>query len=247
MVGVPPLRLGTWNLEYAAGAAKNVARLARLRAEDADVWVLTETHDQLDLAATHVPVSTVQRPTGRTGGRWATIWTRWPVLERLPVEDPLRTVAALLESPVGPLVVYGTVLPWGTDPGPTGKARGWSEMDRVLPLQVGEWRRLRERFPDAPLVVAGDLNMNLGGKHYYGTASCRKVLREGLADVGLACATETDRVPAGALRHPHIDHVVVPSAWVPRSRVVSAWEGTTADGARLSDHSGLVLEVGSEP
>jgi len=37
-----------------------------------------------------------------------------------------------------------------------------------------QWRRLREQFPDLPIVVAGDLNMNLGGQHYYGTARGRR-------------------------------------------------------------------------
>lgn len=239
------LRIGTWNLEYAAGAEKNAARRARLRAEDADVWILTETHDDVDLSASHTAVCSTQRPTGRAGGRWTVIWTRWPVVERLAAEDRERTVAAMLESPVGPLIVYGTVLPWHSDPGPDAMspAKAWTEQDRVLRLQLAEWARLGERFPGVPLVVAGDLNMNLGGPHYYGTARGRRALREGLAGVGLACATETECVPAGALRHPHIDHVVVPAAWLPRSRVLSAWEGTTARGMRLSDHSGLVVEV----
>jgi hypothetical protein len=163
----------------------------------------------------------------------------------LEVDDPVRTVAAVLESPAGSLLVYGTVLPWHSDPGPDPAcpSKAWREQDRVLPLQLAEWGRLGARFPDAPLVVAGDLNMNLGGPHYYGTARGRRQLREGLAELGLACATETDRVPAGSLVHPPIDHVLVPDAWAPRTRVVSAWEGTTAAGMRLSDHSGLVVEV----
>lgn len=239
------IRIGTWNVEYAAGADKNARRLARLRAESADLWVLTETHDDLDLShSDYVAISTHQRPTGRAGGRWATIWSRWPVLQGIDVDDPVRTVAALLDSPVGRLAVYGTVVPWHSDPGPgDGPARNWSEQDRVLPLQIDDWRAIRAQFGDLPLVVAGDLNMNLGGKHYYGTARGRKALRQGLAELELACATEYDRLPIGALRHSPIDHVVVPEAWLPRTRVVAAWEGRDAAGPRLSDHSGLVVEV----
>jgi len=165
--------------------------------------------------------------------------------ERLHVDDPFRTVAAVLNSPVGPLVAFGTVLPWHSDAGHlrANPMKQWAEQDRVLPLQVAEWRRLRQNFPDLPLVVAGDLNMNLGGKHYYGTARGRQTLRDGLAELGLVCVTETARIPAGALRNPPIDHVLVPDAWGPTSRVVGAWEGKTDDGLRLSDHSGLVVEA----
>ena len=116
-------------------------------------------------------------------------------------------------------------------------------MDRVLPIQLAEWRGIQEQFPDAALIVAGDLNMSLGGKHYYGTNRGRKALRDGLAELGLACATEYERVPADWLRYSPIDHVVVPEAWLARTRVVAAWEGTDATGRKLSDHSGLVVEV----
>jgi hypothetical protein len=238
-----PLRLATWNVEYAAGVAKNAARLERLLAENADIWVLTETHDDLALSPPHAAVSTPQRPTGRLGARWTTIWSRLPIVRRIDTDDAERTVAVEVTAHFGPLIVYGTVLPWGGDPGPdaTCPAKGWSEMDRLLPLQLAEWRRLRDAHPEVPLVVAGDLNMNLGGAHYYGTKRCRATLLDGIRELGLACATTTDKVPVGALRYPPIDHVLVPASW--STRVVSAWEGTTPEGVRLSDHSGLVVEV----
>lgn len=236
------LRLATWNVEYAVGAAKNAARTTRIIAENADIWVLTETSDNLSLLPTYGSVTTLQRPTGRRGGRWTAIWSRWS-LAGVTVDDPVRTVAAVVSTPAGPILVYGTVLPWGSDPGPNpaAPAKGWSEMDRVLPLQIAEWRRLRDAHPGLPLVVAGDLNMNLGGRHYYGTRRCRDTLLAGVQALGLACATTADRVPEGALLHPPIDHILVPASW--STRVVSAWEGTNAEGDRLSDHSGFVVEV----
>ena len=237
------MRFGTWNVEYAAGVERNALRLELLKRQEADVWVLTETHDDLDLSPAYAAVSTEQRPTGRRGGRWTTIWSRWPVVEKFDVADPIRTVAALLSAPSGNVIVYGTVLPWHSDPGTAASpAHGWAKQDRVLAEQLGEWAQLRALHPDVPLVVAGDFNMNLGGKHYYGTARGRKALRDGVANIGLACATETERLPADALRHPPINHVVVPVAWMPRARVVSAWEGKTL-APRLSDHSGLVVEI----
>lgn len=239
------LRIGTWNVEYAAGAERNARRRQRLLDARADIWVLTETHDDLDLGPPFEAVSTEQRPTGRGGGRWTSIWSRFPVVERLVVDDPVRTVAAIVDAPGGPIVVYGTVLPWHSDPGPdeSTPARAWAEQDRVLTLQIAEWRRLRERFPGLPLVVAGDLNMNLGGRHYYGTARGRLALREGLAELRLACVTEWEGIPAGSLRYPPIDHLIAPAEWAPRTTVVAAWEGTGADGVKLSDHSGVVAEV----
>ena len=240
----PALRAGTWNVEYATGKERNRLRLARLLARPADLWILTETHDDLDLSATHTAVSTAQRPARPAGERWTTTWTRWPVLERIPVSDPLRTVAALLQAPGGTIAVYGTVLPWHSDHGPgTVKAKYWSEQDRVLPIQLAEWRAIQHRYPGTPLLIAGDLNMSLGGKHYYGTARGRAALKAGLAALELGCATEYGRLPTGALQHSPIDHIVLPLHWLDRARVIDAWEGTDPNGQKLSDHSGLLVEV----
>jgi hypothetical protein len=85
-------RIGTWNLEYAAGPDKNRQRLSHLLGAGAGVWGLIETHDDIDLSWSHY----------------------------------------------------------------------------VMHLQLAEWPRLCVRFPDAPLVVAGDLKMSLGGTHSCG-------------------------------------------------------------------------------
>lgn len=240
------MRIGTWNVEYAAGQEKNVRRRDILDHHNCDVWVLTETHDELELTATHTAVHSAQRRTGRLGGRWASIWTRYPVLRQLETVDPRRTVAALVEAPLGALMIYGTVMPWASDRGdaePGTPVRNWSELHRVVVQQGEEWAALRCRHPEADLCIAGDLNMNLGGKHYYGTAQSRRLLREAMAASGLFCATAAERVPADALAHPPIDHVLLPAAWEARTEIVAAWEGKAGQGSRLSDHSGLAVAV----
>ena len=239
------ITIGTWNVEYAAGAERNALRLDRLQEVPADIWVLTETHDDLDLSDTHRAVSTLKRPTGRDGGRWTTIWNRWDVLEHIEVKDAVRTVAALIDAPGCRIAVYGTVLPWHSDPGPAEHpAKNWTEQDRVLQIQLDEWRALRAEYgDDVPLIVAGDLNMSLGGPRFYGTKRGKAALREGLAEIGLGCATEYDRLQPGALEHSPIDHILVPESWLPRTQVIDTWEGTNEAGRKLSDHSGLVVEV----
>lgn len=237
------LRVGTWNVEYAAGAEKNAERQKKLADVNADIWVLTETHDCLVPSDEHRKVaSSCQRPTAREGGKWVTIWSRFPVLEELRVLDRKRTAAAVLDTPAGRVIVYGTVLPWHSDRGdhpPDAVVRNWSEHHRVIPKQAGEWKAIQTAHPGASLIVAGDLNMNLGGSHYYGTKLGRKLLRDEMADLGLACATEID--PQGRLKYPPIDHVLSPTSW--KSRVTDAWEGRRENLPRLSDHSGLVVEL----
>ena len=91
--------------------------------------------------------------------------------------------------------------------------------------------------------MAGDLNTDLGGAHYYGTKRGRAALVEGLRAADLICVTSTDRVPDGWLAHPPIDHVCVSGALSAGASVVEAWNGTTSDGVHLSDHSALVVEL----
>lgn len=238
------MRVGTWNVEYAAGAAKNERRLRRIREMDADAWVLTETHDDLHPGSEFRAVSTTARTRGRAGARWTTLWSRLPVTRVVNVRDDNRTVAAIVEAPSGPLLVYGTVLPWHTDGGPEGTAVTWAEHHRVIPEQAAEWLALRQAHPGLALCVAGDFNMSLGGKHYYGTKLGRELLRSGLHAAGLTCVTTTDRIPEGKLRHPPIDHIALSTPLADSVSMLDAWEGTDPDGVRLSDHSGVVVTIG---
>lgn len=237
------MRIGTWNVEYAAGAAKNERRVARMREADAAIWVLTETHDTLVLGPEYHVLSTGQRPHGRSGGRWVAIASVFPFTRRIPTRDPVRTVAGMIDHPLGAVIIYGTVMPWHTDPGPTGDSRNWGEHHRVLPEQAAEWPALRAAYPGVHLCAAGDFNTDLGGAHYYGTKQGRAALVDGLRAADLVCLTSTDRVPDGWLEHPPIDHVCVSAPLSAGASVVDAWNGTTSDDVRLSDHSAIVVEI----
>jgi len=238
------MRIGTWNLQRARGLEKNRQRLELIASRHADVWVLTETHDSIDLTPMkYRSVATDPDTAARVGERWVTIWSRFSVLDRPAVEDPVRTTAAVVDSPIGPMAIFGTVLPWHSDPGPGGGAKAWSEHHRVIEAQGEEWKRLAESPGAGGLCIAGDFNTSIGRPHFYGTKRGRDLLQRALGDADLAFVTDTDSFPPGLLRHPVIDHVCLSTALASRASVVEAWEGTTENGVKLSDHSGLVVEV----
>jgi hypothetical protein len=127
------LRIGTWNVEYAY--PKRLEELRQHFAQnDADIWVLTETHDDLAPSPDHHPVHSAPRPKNwrgiREGSRWVTIWSRYPIVPcAIQVGDPERSVCALLDLGADQqLLVYGTVLPWKGDRGKFD----WSEHHRVI-------------------------------------------------------------------------------------------------------------------
>src|SRR5690606_4396572 len=172
-------------------------------------------------------------------------WSAFEVLHRVEVVDPERTVAAVLNTPLGLMVVYGTVLPWHTDQGvrsQEAQVANWSEHHRVIPLQGAEWNLLRGQYPHALFCVAGDLNTDIGRRHYYGTKLGRSLLNTAMKSSDLVCVTSTDRIPEALLDHPPIDHVLLSAPLGDNSVVSSAWSGTQ-DGVRLSDHSGLVVAI----
>lgn len=207
--------------------------------------MLTETHDRVALPG-YTAAHSGPRPFSVQGGRWVSIWSRLPLLNAVDVHDPNRSVAACIASPFGELLVYGTVLPWQTDVGEPPlepRPNGWTEQYRAIPLQGEDWKRLKAAHADAHLIVAGDLNISLGGPRYYGTGQGRALLGEAMSAAGLVCATAFDCVTRGMLQHPAIDHVLLPSDLSNRAKVVAAWEGRTPAGTRLSDHSGLVVEI----
>ena len=75
------------------------------------------------------------------------------------------TVAAVVNAPTGPIVVYGTVTPWANermhDDG--SRARMWDVHRAEIERQGADWLALRAAYPDPPLVVAGDVNQDRDG------------------------------------------------------------------------------------
>jgi endonuclease/exonuclease/phosphatase family metal-dependent hydrolase len=245
------LRIGTWNVEYALTAANNDRRRRIMRTHPADIWILTETRDHLRPGVGYSPAHSEQRPyygsSVKARSRWISIWSRYPIIRRAAARnaDRERTTTALIKTPLGPLLVYGTVLPWNGDKGRYGQnenASGWSEHHRVIPLQTAEWRYLRATIPNAHLCIAGDLNTDMDTGRFYGTKRGIMLLRNAMKGLRLYCPTNDYKTAKTRLEHRPIDHILLPRAWKHRTRVVFAWEGRIGS-PRMSDHSGLVVQI----
>jgi endonuclease/exonuclease/phosphatase family metal-dependent hydrolase len=213
----------------------------------ADVWVLTETRESIAPESGLYGVSTPPHPERRPDPdeRWVSIWSRWPVSATGIEPDPSGSVSALIERPDGPLLIYGTVLPWANERGQDGRARMWEVHHREIERQGAEWLELRRRFPDVPLIVAGDFNQDRDGSGWYGTSRGRRLLTDALERASLVCLTAGDVVAEGLLRETHlVDHIAVCQAWRSRQEVaVACWERTDDDGIRLSDHPTVAVDL----
>jgi hypothetical protein len=238
-----PFSVATWNVERPSVRSwkKLPAIRGRIAAVNADVWVLTESRTSIAPGDDYLGIHSPPHPPRRSDPdeRWVSIWSRLP-MERVSVRPSLWSATALIDTDLGRVLVHGVVLPFHAEPNPDGgPVLAWSEFRKELARQATDWGDLRRMYPDAPVVVAGDLNQNLDGARWYGTVETRGLLRLALDGAGLTCLTTEDAVLSGQLKFDHlVDHICV-SPGLSESSTVEIWERVSFDGVRMSDHAGV--------
>ncbi len=246
----PTFTVATWNVERPKPRGWKIppAQRERMAEVDADVWVLTETHRSHAPSDEHIHSIYSPADLGRLKEHEcsAAIWSRWPIE---PITDPephkRGTVAGSVDTPLGPVVVYATIIPWANDPKfeDGSPAKMWQAHRAGIERQGGEWKRLRELHPGVPLVVAGDFNQDRDGSGWYGTKDARAELGAALAATDLTCLTEADAVAIGQLKSDHlIDHICATSDLVSQGGM-RCWEKVDQQGRRLSDHPTVAITL----
>lgn len=240
------VKVGTWNVAYGRGPIVNQRRRSELDRHPADVWVLTETHASLSPGDDYESFSTHARPAAGNAkldhdSAWVTIWAKSMLRPRLledVTSDPVRTVAVAITIDQRSVAIYGTVLPWYTDSGPR-------TADMEIERQAKEWSACRGDH--AGLIVAGDFNLDLGLKHYYGSARAKAAMRGALRDNGLSAVT-TSKHHVGHCGPNKacslIDHIAATGRLAQRGTTNPIIFGPrTIDNKPLSDHSGVVVDL----
>jgi endonuclease/exonuclease/phosphatase family metal-dependent hydrolase len=238
------MRLATWNVALPVAARRREGMRSHTDRQQADVWVLTETHDGFTPGHAFFHSSAA----GRDGlheqqHRWVTIWSKFP-LEPLVTLDEKRTAAARVRPESGaPFVVYGTVLPWLGSTWREHPSAGGAAFREALLVQSADWMRLRRDNPDDEFFVLGDFNQDLVrvGPRYYGSRANRDALETALVDAGLVALTAADGDPIRRDSAPCacIDHICArrDSNW--RAEPAVRWPDLPAPERWLSDHFGL--------
>lgn len=240
------VRIATWNLERPKwnGHEKNRHRFTKIEEIDADLWVLTETNSAIDLTGRgYTAIESLPIPAYHENGEHlSTIWTRWKVRESIATFDRSIAVRAEVESPFGPMLVYGTVIPYANERGANGTVRRWEEHRRSLRLHHEDWSRLKRLYPEHLMCVAGDFNQSRDSSGWYEDRESVALLTGFLRDLGLKCITEAD-MRARGLSRASIDHICLSEELSGRFDRLDAWEGTTGDGVKMSDHNGIFVEA----
>jgi endonuclease/exonuclease/phosphatase family metal-dependent hydrolase len=246
------LRIANWNIERLLPSEGRVAAIQEhISRIDADMWILTETHQAFSPGVEYDSVCS--GPPDREsspGERWSAIWSRLPI-EPLPafVSDPARCSAArILHPEIGEVVVHACVLPWGGSEWQGYHSRGGLAFEMALDMYSRDWLSLRDEFPDSTLVVAGDFNQSLVERHYYGSNRQRALLEAALESVGLVAVTagEGDPVARDSAPYACIDHICISSSPSAMIGPTIRWPETARPDLRLSDHFGVAVECSSD-
>jgi hypothetical protein len=219
-----------------------------LESLNADILILTETHTSIKPSgydynfAAEPDVAYHQ-----VGESYATIWSRYPAT-LVPTDPSNRfyTVCASIKGPegIGDILIYGTIIPYHGDGVHEGLA-SWERHRSAVKSQTTEWNALRQQYPDHLIIVAGDFNENLDGKHWYGVKDAKEAIVAALEVAGMHCPTAMKDIPVLSGNVP-LSRCTVNHICMSKDNVeivnVQAWEGVGA-GVTLSDHNGVLVDA----
>lgn len=237
------MRIATWNLERPKlqGLARNSHIVEKIREVNADIWILTETNAAVSPGDAYFSAATLPEPKYHSlGESYTAIWTTWRMLRMIPTFDDMA-ICVELETPVGRMLVYGTIITYANDRGPKNTSKRWVEHRKAILKHSEDWQRIRKDYPDHHFIVGGDFNQSRDGSGWYEDHDSVLLLTDALQQASLTCVTDLDMRKEGKLKNrASIDHICISEGLIAD---FSVWEGTTDDSQRMSDHNGVLVEL----
>lgn len=252
------IRIATWNLDRprTKQAEKMNALKQQMQVIDADIWILTETHQAMspdeNYQGAHTdPIKNYKRHTD--GERRSSIWSRFPINQNIETHDPETAVCVELQTPKGSVIVYATVIPYHAAGTSLPYRSGMKFVEGLKTMELHgasierhrkDWQRIRTEHADHAFIVGGDFNQHRDGAGAYG-ARGREPLTQALNESSLSCVTEQDFKAIGILTtRRNIDHICLSQQLTSKTIEVSAWEaGESSNGKQLSDHNGVWVDL----
>lgn len=151
------MKIATWNLQRLE-KRKDQQILDKLIDLNADILVLTETNSKIQLDG-YTCISSLPLPPiydnqkYKAGENRVSILTKYKTLSQLETYDPFTTVCTELDTPFGPLIVYGSII------GVFGNRQ--PRFDNDLYSQLQDFEKL---FKDKQVCFTGDLNVTFSGQ-----------------------------------------------------------------------------------
>ena len=212
-----------------------------------DIWFLTETHEALIPSRGYFShFSGIPDRDSDPGERWSAIWSKWPIepLDSYATDLSRSVSGRISESAFGEIILYGTVLPWNTDP--RAKNLGsFAAFAHAVEIQKSDWLKIQRDFPKATLIVAGDFNQSLVDRHYYGSKKKRVILEKILKECELSPLTSGKNDPIARDSYPRacIDHICIASKENWGVEKTSRWPDNPNPDLSLTDHFRVMLDL----
>jgi hypothetical protein len=238
-------RIATWNLERPrkGASAKKSRQHEKLRNVDADLWILTETNSAIALDGYHSIASERAPKYHSEGESCVAIMTRWKIAQQIPTNDPMFAACAEVASPFGPMIVYGSIIPYANWRGPIGKSGRWVEHRKSIARHAEDWVRLRTQYTKHEFCFGGDFNQSRDGSGWYEDPESIEALSNALKASAMKCVTDgRSRADLKLKTRSTVDHICLSPKLESRLNFVSAWEGEE-DGTKLSDHNGVFVDL----
>ena len=170
----------------------------------------------------------------------------WPILEKHVTSDQLRSAAVTIRTSFGPLLVFGSVLPWRSD-GAYAPLNGTEAFLRALDSQAKDWKKLRQKNRNCEFCLAGDFNQELSGSIFVGSKVGQSALENALKQADLECQTSGSDDPVFQLTTQitsSIDHVCLSKELASRvKRKPEAWPKADKPDKNLSDHFCVYIDI----
>jgi len=240
---MPSIRIATWNIERPTltGWKKNPGITGKIREIDADIWILTETNASIVPSSLRFPqtgyVSQASLPTKelfhKLGESCTAIWSRYGIKQTIKTFEFDTAVCAEVDTPLGLMLVYGTILTYANDRGPNNKSKKWEEHRKAIGDHKKDWALIASAFPRHTLCIAGDFNTSFCDNYYYAESNRSDLL---------AAFKSHDMKNLTADVKQNIDHIVVSQSLIKNSKVsITTWN----EDKQLSDHMGICVDITS--
>jgi len=217
------MKIATWNLERPGKSSQKITSIIEhIASVNPDILVLTETNDVIDLGNLYNSIhsSKAKEAFYKEGERRVSIYSKYKFLKEFETFRNDTAICVSLQTPMGELTVYGTVI------GICGNREETFITD--LDKQLADFGRLAEA---TNFCISGDLNMTFSDNYYY-TNEGRQKLNASFEKLNLVNLTAD--IPQ------NIDHIIITKSFIEnRPATIQNWNLNK----KLSDHIGIAVTL----
>jgi len=220
------MRIATWNLQRLE-KRRNQHILEKIAELDADILVLTETNTEIknndyNFVSTAVLPTFFDNINYNDGEIRVSILTKYNIITQHQTFDKYTSICADLETPIGLLTVYGSIIGVFANRQP--------RFNNDLNGQLADFEKI---FPGRTICLSGDLNITFSGRPWPSN-NARQTLNKAFNIYGLTNAT--------AKIADTVDHIILSNTVLENKNVsIETWN----TDKKLSDHVGHLLILSS--